>query len=72
MDIRSIRTGPAQDTQWIYDSPVHSDVEAKLRQLLLELGNDKILGMQVCLNDEIIYDSLCRYSVLMEFTSCTN
>ncbi|XP_010927205.1 uncharacterized protein [Elaeis guineensis] len=44
----SIRTGPAKNTQWIYDSPVHSDVEAKLRQLLLELGSDKILGMQVC------------------------
>ncbi|XP_038985733.1 uncharacterized protein LOC103713116 isoform X2 [Phoenix dactylifera] len=43
-----IRTGPAKNTQWIYDSPVHSDVEAKLRQLLLELGNDKILGIQVC------------------------
>lgn len=31
-----------------YDAPVHSDVEAKLRQLLVELGDaDKILGIQV-------------------------
>lgn len=44
----SIRTEPALDTQWIYDSPIHSDVEAKLRQLLVELGNEKILGIQVC------------------------
>lgn len=36
------------NSQWIFDSPVHSDVEAKLRNLLIELGNaDKILGIQV-------------------------
>lgn len=46
--LRSISNGPATNAQWIYDSPVHSDVEAKLRQLLVELGNDKILGIQVC------------------------
>lgn len=35
--------------QWIYDTPALSDVEAKLRRLLLEMGNDnKILGVQVC------------------------
>ncbi|EOY29154.1 ABC1 family protein, putative [Theobroma cacao] len=34
-------------SKWIYNTPVHSDVEAKLRQLLVELGNnDKILGIQ--------------------------
>ncbi|XP_074587630.1 protein ACTIVITY OF BC1 COMPLEX KINASE 8, chloroplastic-like [Curcuma longa] len=41
-------SGPSTTNQWIYNSPVHSDVEAKLRQLLIELGNEKILGVQVC------------------------
>ncbi|POO03895.1 Lipopolysaccharide core heptose(II) kinase [Trema orientale] len=46
---RYINKGPKFNNQWIYDTPVHSDVETKLRQLLLELGsNDKILGIQVC------------------------
>ncbi|POO03893.1 Beta-lactamase, class-A [Trema orientale] len=45
----NINKGPEVNDQWIYDTPVHSDLEAKLRQLLLELGNaDKILGIQVC------------------------
>ncbi|XP_077238547.1 ABC1 family protein [Tasmannia lanceolata] len=44
----SIKTEPMVNTQWIYDTPVQSDVEAKLRQLLIELGTDKILGIQVC------------------------
>ncbi|CAN0859362.1 Esterase/beta-lactamase LipL [Linum grandiflorum] len=44
-----INKAPASNTQWIYDTPVHSDVEAKLRRLLVELGNqEKILGVQVC------------------------
>ncbi|CAM0909712.1 unnamed protein product [Alopecurus aequalis] len=34
--------------QWIYDSPVNSEVESKLRTLLLEMGSEKILGIQVC------------------------
>ncbi|XP_044463826.1 uncharacterized protein LOC123194605 isoform X2 [Mangifera indica] len=45
----NINKGPTVNPQWIYDTPVHSDVEAKLRKLLVELGNDnKILGIQVC------------------------
>ncbi|CAA6672157.1 unnamed protein product [Spirodela intermedia] len=36
------------DTQWINGSPVQSDVEAKLRKLLVEIGKDKVLGVQVC------------------------
>ncbi|KAJ6814375.1 uncharacterized protein M6B38_139790 [Iris pallida] len=43
----SLRAGPAVDTQWIYDSPVHSHVEEKLRKLIVELGNNKILGIQM-------------------------
>ncbi|XP_020264539.1 uncharacterized protein LOC109840344 isoform X2 [Asparagus officinalis] len=43
-----LSSGPAMNTQWIYDTPIHSDVEAKLRQLLVEIGNEKILGIQVC------------------------
>ncbi|KAL5699462.1 hypothetical protein ACHQM5_030361 [Ranunculus cassubicifolius] len=41
---------PASDnSQFIYDSPIHSDVEVKLRELLVKLAeDDKILGIQVC------------------------
>lgn len=36
------------NAQWVCDTPVLSAVEAKLRQLLIDLGNDdKILGIQV-------------------------
>ncbi|KAJ3698677.1 hypothetical protein LUZ61_002382 [Rhynchospora tenuis] len=40
--------GPATSSQWIYDSPIHSDAEARLRKLLHDIGTDKILGIQVC------------------------
>ncbi|GAV63660.1 Beta-lactamase domain-containing protein/ABC1 domain-containing protein/WaaY domain-containing protein [Cephalotus follicularis] len=56
----NINKGPAVNEQWIYDTPVHSDVEAKLRQLLIKLGNDnKILGIQVCAykDGEVIIDT---------------
>ncbi|KAF9612444.1 hypothetical protein IFM89_000192 [Coptis chinensis] len=39
---------PASNEQWI-STPVRSNVEAKLRELLIELGgDDRILGVQVC------------------------
>ncbi|XP_010432830.1 PREDICTED: uncharacterized protein LOC104717024 [Camelina sativa] len=45
----SISRGPTLDAHWIHDSPIHSDVEVKLRRLLTELGSiQKILGIQVC------------------------
>ncbi|KAJ4887879.1 ABC1 family protein [Raphanus sativus] len=45
----SISRGPTVDSSWIHDSPVHSDVESKLRKLLVQLGSiQKILGIQVC------------------------
>uniref|UniRef100_A0A0E0ADY8 ABC1 atypical kinase-like domain-containing protein n=1 Tax=Oryza glumipatula TaxID=40148 RepID=A0A0E0ADY8_9ORYZ len=44
----SMTRGPTANSQWIYDSPVNSEVESKLRNLLLELGSNKILGIQVC------------------------
>ncbi|KAF0918817.1 hypothetical protein E2562_026190 [Oryza meyeriana var. granulata] len=44
----SMMCGPTANSQWIYDSPVNSEVESKLRNLLLELGSNKILGIQVC------------------------
>ncbi|VVB17270.1 unnamed protein product [Arabis nemorensis] len=45
----SISRGPTVDAHWIHDSPIHSDVESKVRKLLTELGSiHKILGMQVC------------------------
>ncbi|XP_076915610.1 uncharacterized protein LOC143575027 [Bidens hawaiensis] len=41
--------GPSSNPKWVYDGPVHSDVETKLRRFLVELGNaDRILGIQVC------------------------
>ncbi|KAK7293711.1 hypothetical protein RJT34_16584 [Clitoria ternatea] len=55
-----ISRGPSVNDQWIFDSPVHSHVEAKLRQLLIELANnDKILGIQVCAykDGEVIIDT---------------
>ncbi|XP_023916925.2 uncharacterized protein LOC112028464 isoform X3 [Quercus suber] len=55
-----ISRGPRVNDHWIYDTPVHSDVEAKLRQFLVELGNnDKILGIQVCAykDGEVIIDT---------------
>lgn len=49
---RNINEGPTVNAQWIYETPVHSDVEGKLRQFLVELGKDnKILGMQVLASD---------------------
>ncbi|KAF5181402.1 Abc1 family protein [Thalictrum thalictroides] len=42
-----ISRGPATNAQWI-STPIHSDLEAKLRQLLIKVGDDdKILGIQV-------------------------
>nr|XP_043629094.1 beta-lactamase domain-containing protein 2-like [Erigeron canadensis] len=52
--------GSALNANWLYDSPVNSDVEAKLRRFLVELGNaDKILGIQVCAykDGEVIIDT---------------
>lgn len=41
--------GASSHENWLYDSPVHSDVEAKLRNFLVELRtDDRILGIQVC------------------------
>lgn len=46
--LRGINKEPSVSAEWIYNKPVHSDVEAKLRDFLVELGNDgKILGVQV-------------------------
>uniref|UniRef100_A0A0A9DEZ6 Beta-lactamase-related domain-containing protein n=1 Tax=Arundo donax TaxID=35708 RepID=A0A0A9DEZ6_ARUDO len=44
----SLMRGRIPNSQWIYDLPTNSDVESKLRNYLLELGSDKILGIQVC------------------------
>ncbi|KAK9079912.1 hypothetical protein SSX86_001586 [Deinandra increscens subsp. villosa] len=41
--------GPKDNAEWVCDTPANSEVEAKLRPLLVKLGNDdKILGIQVC------------------------
>jgi aarF domain-containing kinase len=45
--VRSLTHGQIPNSQWIFDSPANSDVESKLRNYLLELGSDKILGIQV-------------------------
>nr|KYP36346.1 Uncharacterized protein sll1770 family [Cajanus cajan] len=55
-----ISRGPSVNDKWIFDTPVHSDVEGKLRQLLIEMGNnDKVLGIQVCAykDGEVIIDT---------------
>ncbi|XP_045811188.1 uncharacterized protein LOC123905566 isoform X2 [Trifolium pratense] len=55
-----ISRGPSVNDGWVFNSPVHSDVESKLRKLLIELGNnDKILGIQVCAykDGEVIIDT---------------
>uniref|UniRef100_A0A803LYT6 ABC1 atypical kinase-like domain-containing protein n=2 Tax=Chenopodium quinoa TaxID=63459 RepID=A0A803LYT6_CHEQI len=55
-----IDMGPATNTQWLCDTPVHSNVEGKLRKLLIDLGNaGKILGIQVCAykDGEVIIDT---------------
>ncbi|KAJ9556269.1 hypothetical protein OSB04_010883 [Centaurea solstitialis] len=52
--------GPVHSAEWIYDSPVNSHVESKLRTLLVKLRNDdKILGIQVCAykDGEVIIDT---------------
>ncbi|KAL8153557.1 hypothetical protein V2J09_011317 [Rumex salicifolius] len=56
----SIARGPSVNVQWIHDTPLLSDVEAKLRQLLIGFGNaNKILGIQVCAykDGEVIIDT---------------
>ncbi|KAF9591676.1 hypothetical protein IFM89_005548 [Coptis chinensis] len=56
-----VKNGSALNAhQFIYDSPIHSDVEAKLRQLLIKLAADnKICGIQVCAykDGEVIIDT---------------
>lgn len=53
--ISNLNKGPMVNSQWIYNTPIHSDVEAKLRQLLVELGTaDKVLGIQVCVSGCLI------------------
>ncbi|XP_024996178.1 uncharacterized protein LOC112529237 isoform X1 [Cynara cardunculus var. scolymus] len=45
----NMSNGPSMNAKWLCESPVHSDVEEKLRHFLVELGNaDRILGIQVC------------------------
>ncbi|KAL3498205.1 hypothetical protein ACH5RR_040937 [Cinchona calisaya] len=56
----NLNKGPSLNTKWIFNSPAHSDVEFKLRNLLTELGNaNKILGIQVCAykDGEVIIDT---------------
>ncbi|CAI9284946.1 unnamed protein product [Lactuca saligna] len=56
----NISNTPSSNPKWVYDTPVHSDVEDKLRRLLVELGNaNRILGIQVCAykDGEVIIDT---------------
>ncbi|KAK1417813.1 hypothetical protein QVD17_26947 [Tagetes erecta] len=47
--LSDMSNGKASNTKWLYDSPINSDVEAKLRQFLVEPNNaNRILGIQVC------------------------
>ncbi|KAI4996919.1 hypothetical protein ZWY2020_052261 [Hordeum vulgare] len=42
----SMTRSPSTNSEWIYDSPVNSEVESKLRNLLIEMGSDKFLILQ--------------------------
>lgn len=54
---------PVASAEWVCDSPVNSEVEAKLRPLLVQMGNaDKILGIQVHTSG-----SLCMHICMKEF-----
>ncbi|KAK6158642.1 hypothetical protein DH2020_005956 [Rehmannia glutinosa] len=56
----SVLQWAAFNANWIHDTPVLSNVEDKLRKLLIELGNaDKVLGIQVCAykDGEVIIDT---------------
>ncbi|KAK9097541.1 hypothetical protein Sjap_023038 [Stephania japonica] len=56
----NVRNGPSANEEWIYNSPIHSNVEAKLRQLLVKLGDEeRILGIQVCAykDGEVVIDT---------------
>uniref|UniRef100_A0A0E0E5Z3 ABC1 atypical kinase-like domain-containing protein n=1 Tax=Oryza meridionalis TaxID=40149 RepID=A0A0E0E5Z3_9ORYZ len=67
----SMARGPTANSQWIYDSPVNSEVESKLRNLLLELGSNKILGIQVCAykDGKVIIDTAAVFSVTKGITA---
>ncbi|XP_073019567.1 uncharacterized protein [Primulina eburnea] len=56
----NLNNGPAFNARWIHDTPILSNVEDKLRRLLVDLGNaDKVLGIQVCAykDGEVIIDT---------------
>ncbi|XP_057799176.1 uncharacterized protein LOC131015001 isoform X2 [Salvia miltiorrhiza] len=56
----NVNKGPAANPNWMHDTPILSNVENKLRKLLIELGNaDKVLGIQVCAykDGEVIIDT---------------
>ncbi|XP_051151478.1 uncharacterized protein LOC127265629 isoform X2 [Andrographis paniculata] len=56
----NVNKGPAFNANWIHDTPVLSNVENKLRKLLIDLGHaDKVLGIQVCAykDGEVIIDT---------------
>ncbi|KAL5719107.1 hypothetical protein ACHQM5_011931 [Ranunculus cassubicifolius] len=53
--------GSSTNTHVLYDSPIQSNLEANLRQLLLKLTTDgKITGVQVCAykDGEVVIDSV--------------
>ncbi|KAL6549714.1 hypothetical protein OROMI_020202 [Orobanche minor] len=56
----NVNIGPTFNANWIHESPVLSNVEDKLRKLLIELGSaNKVLGIQVCAykDGEVIIDT---------------
>eukprot|EP00252_Welwitschia_mirabilis_P011273 TRINITY_DN2536_c0_g2_i1.p1 TRINITY_DN2536_c0_g2~~TRINITY_DN2536_c0_g2_i1.p1 ORF type:complete len:761 (+),score=175.76 TRINITY_DN2536_c0_g2_i1:179-2284(+) len=49
LSLGDIKSRITQNSEWIYNSPVHSHVETKLRHLLLEFGQQqRVTGIQVC------------------------
>ncbi|PIA43882.1 hypothetical protein AQUCO_01800133v1 [Aquilegia coerulea] len=57
----TVTDGAKTNAQFSYDSPIHSDLEAKLKQLLIKLaGANKIIGIQVCAykDGKVVIDSV--------------
>ncbi|KAF5194231.1 Beta-lactamase domain-containing protein [Thalictrum thalictroides] len=57
----TVTNGAATNAQFFYDSPIQSDLEAKLKQLLIKLASaNKIIGIQVCVykDGKVVIDSV--------------
>ncbi|KAF5205802.1 Beta-lactamase domain-containing protein, partial [Thalictrum thalictroides] len=59
--LETVENEAATNAQFFYDSPIQSDLEAKLKQLLIKLASaNKIIGIQVCVykDGKVVIDSV--------------